>query len=249
MAGHQGAEQNHLLAALPAAELERLVPHLELSSLRLGDVLCEAGEVLEYAYFPATSIVSLRYLMESGACVEVAGVGNEGMLGIPLFMGGQNMPHHATVQTAGAAYRLKAKVLIAEFQRAESLQRSLLRYAQALFTQSAQNAACNSRHSLLQQLCRWLLSTLDRLPSNDLLMTQELIAGMLGVRREGVTEALGKLRDMGVISARRGHITVLHRSLLETQVCECYAVVKSEFERLLGEPDGDCKRKRRGPGT
>jgi len=225
--------QNHLLAALPTAEFERLLPHLELVPMRLGEVLCESGDELQHAYFPTTSIVSLHYVMESGASAEVAGVGNEGLLGISLFMGGQTTPTRAIVQTAGHGYRLRSRLLLEEFNRSGLMLRLLLRYTQALLTQIAQTAACNRHHSLSQQLCRWLLLTLDRMPSNDLIMTQELIASMLGVRREGVTEAAGKLKDLGVISYRRGHITVLDRSLLDAHVCECYEVVKNEFARLL----------------
>ena len=225
--------QNHLLAALPTAEFERLLPRLELVTLRLGEVLSESGDVLHYAYFPTTSILSLHHELESGASSEVAGVGNEGMLGIALFMGGHSTISRAIVQTAGHGYRLRADTLMQEFNRSGLMQQLLLRYTQALITHMAQNAACNRHHSVLQQLCRWLLLTLDRMPSNDLVMTQELIAGMLGVRREGVTEAAGKLRDIGAISYRRGHITVMERSLLNAQVCECYEVVKGEFSRLL----------------
>ena len=233
--GPPSPNQNHLLAALPTAEFERLLPHLELVPLRLGEVLCESGEQLQHAYFPTTAILSLHYVMESGAGAEIAGVGNEGMLGISLFMGGQTTPSQALVQTAGYAYRLKSKLLMEEFNRSGLLLRLLLRYTQALITQMAQTAACNRHHTLLQQLCRWLLLTLDRMPSADLVMTQELIAGMLGVRREGVTEAAGKLKELGVISYRRGHITVLKREGLNTQVCECYEVVKAEFARLLND--------------
>lgn len=225
--------QNHLLAALPAAEFERLLPHLELVSLRLGEVLSESGESMQYAYFPTSAILSLHYELENGASAEIAGVGNEGVLGISLFMGGQTTLSRAIVQTAGHGYRLRSQVLVEEFKRTGLMLRLLLRYTQALITHMAQTAACNRHHSVLQQLCRWLLLTLDRMPSNDLVMTQELIAGMLGVRREGITEAAGKLRDLGVISYRRGHITVLERALLNAHVCECYEVVKREFDRLL----------------
>jgi CRP-like cAMP-binding protein len=225
--------QNHLLAALPAAEFERLSPYLERVELRLGEVLSESGGTLQHAYFPTTAIVSLHYVMENGASAEVAGVGNEGMVGISLFMGGQTTLNRAVVQTAGDSYRLPSRLLMQEFNRSGLMLRLLLRYTQALITQTAQTAACNRHHSVLQQLCRWLLLTLDRMPSNDLIMTQELVAGMLGVRREGVTEAAGKLKDLGVISYRRGHITVLSRALLNDHVCECYQVVKSEFARLL----------------
>ena len=225
--------QNHLLAALPAAELERLAAHLELVQMRLGDMLYEPGGQLQYAYFPTTSIVSLHYVMESGASAEAAGVGNEGMIGISLFMGGNTTPSSAVVQTAGYGYRLKRQVLKQEFDQAGLFQRLLLRYTQALMTQMTQTAVCNRHHTIEQQLCRWLLLTLDRLPSNELIMTQELVASMLGVRREGITEAAGKLQSAGFISYRRGHISVLNRTGLECQTCECYAVVKKELSRLL----------------
>ena len=225
--------QNHLLAALPAAEFERLVAHLEPVWLPLGETLYEPGGQLRHAYFPTTAIVSLHYVMESGASSESAGVGNEGVVGVSLFMGGDTTSSSAVVQTAGDAYRLESSRLLQEFNRGGLLQRLLLRYTQALMTQMAQTAVCNRHHSVEQQLCRWLLLTLDRLPTNDLVMTQELIANMLGVRREGITEAAGKLQRAGVISYRRGHISVLHRGGLEKRVCECYAVVKKELDRLL----------------
>jgi CRP-like cAMP-binding protein len=227
--------QNHLLAALPTAEFERLLPHLEKVPLRLGEVLGESGDQVQHGYFPTTAIVSLHYVMESGASAEVAGVGNEGMVGTSLFMGGKTTLHRAVVQTAGEGYRLRSQLLMDEFNRSGQLMRLLLRYTQALMTQMAQTGACNRHHSVLQQLSRWLLLTLDRMPTNDLVMTQELIASMLGVRREGVTEAAGKLKDLGAVSYRRGHITVLDRSLLNDHVCECYEVVKSEFGRLLND--------------
>lgn len=230
-----GPNHNQLLAALPADEFERLAPHLERVPLKLGDVLYEPGGALPYAYFPASSIVSLHYVMENGSSAEVAGVGHEGMVGISLFMGGLTTLNRAVVQTAGDAWRLPPRVLMQEFNRSGFLLRLLLRYTQALIAQIAQTAACNRHHSVLQQLCRWLLLTLDRMPTNDLIMTQELVAGMLGVRREGITEAAGTLRDLGVISYRRGHITVLCRARLETHVCECYPVVKNEFARLLND--------------
>jgi CRP-like cAMP-binding protein len=233
MSNPNSPNQNHLLAALPTAEFERLLPHLELVPMLLGDVLCESSHQLEHAYFPTTAIVSLHYVMESGASAEIAGVGNEGILGISLFMGGHTTPSRTIVQTTGHGYRLPSRLLMEEFNRSGLMMRLLLRYTQALITQMAQTAACNRHHSLLQQLCRWLLLTLDRMPSNDLIMTQELIASMLGVRREGVTTAAGQLKDLGVISYRRGHITVLDRSLLDAHVCECYEVVKNEFDRLL----------------
>ena len=227
--------QNHLLAALPTAEFEALVAHLELVPMRLGQMLYEPGEQLQHAYFPTTSIVSLHYVMESGASAETAGVGNEGMLGVSLFMGGDTTPSSAVVQTAGHAYRLERRLLKQEFERGGLLQRLLLRYTQALLTQIAQTAVCNRHHSLEQQLCRWLLLTLDRLPSNELVITQELVASMLGVRREGITVAAGDLQRAGYISYRRGHIAVLNRSGLEASTCECYAVVKKELNRLLSD--------------
>jgi CRP-like cAMP-binding protein len=225
--------QNHLLAALPAEDYELLAPHLEQVKLPLGEMLYEPGDQLLHAYFPTTAIVSLHYVMESGASAESAGVGNEGVVGISLFMGGNTTPSSAVVQTAGHAYRLEGGKLVQEFNRAGLLQRLFLRYTQALMTQMSQTAACNRHHSVEQQLCRWLLLTLDRLPGNDLVMTQELIASMLGVRREGITEAAGNLQRAGVISYRRGHIAVLDRTGLEQRVCECYGVVKTELDRLL----------------
>ena len=201
--------QNHLLAALPDAEFERLAPHLELVPMLLGDTLYEPGGQLQHVIFPTTAIVSLLYVMESGASAEIAGVGNEGMLGISLFMGGDTTPSSAVVQTAGHGYRLPGKLLKEEFNRAGLMQRLLLRYTQALLTQMCQTAACNRHHSIEQQLCRWLLLTLDRLPSNELVMTQELVASALGVRREGITEAAGRLQRAGFIRYRRGHIAVL----------------------------------------
>jgi CRP-like cAMP-binding protein len=227
--------QNHILAALPAAEFERLAPHLELVPMRLGETLYEPGGQLQHVYFPTTAIVSLLYVLESGSSAEIAGVGNEGILGISLFMGGDTTPSSAVVQTAGHGYRLKAKLLKDEFNRAGLVQRLLLRYTQALLTQMCQTAACNRHHSIEQQLCRWLLLTLDRLPSNELIMTQELVAAALGVRREGITEAAGKLQRAGLIRYRRGHIAVLERSGLEAGACECYAVVKKELARLLSD--------------
>jgi CRP-like cAMP-binding protein len=229
----QSPNQNYLLAALPTAEFERITPHLELVAMPLGEVLYESGGQLQHVYFPTTAIVSLHYIMENGASAEIAGVGNEGVLGISLFMGGNTTPSRATVQTAGCGYRLKGRLMIEEFNRAGPMMRLMLRYTQALITQMSQTAVCNRHHSLEQQLCRWLLSTLDRLPSNELTMTQELIASMLGVRREGITETAGNLQRAGLISYRRGHITVLDRLGLESQACECYAVVKNEYDRLL----------------
>jgi CRP-like cAMP-binding protein len=227
--------QNHLLGALPTAEFERLAAHLKLVPMPLGEILYEPGEQLQHAYFPTTAIVSLHYVMESGASAETAGVGNEGVVGIALFMGGDTTPSSAVVKTAGRAYRLERKLLKQEFDRSGLLQRLLLRYTQALITQMTQTAACNRHHSVEQQLCRWLLSTLDRVPSNELIITQELVASMLGVRREGITEAAGKLQHAGFIRYRRGHITVLDRTGLETRACECYAVVRNELNRLLSD--------------
>jgi CRP-like cAMP-binding protein len=227
--------QNHLLAALPTEEFERLSPHLEAVALPLGEFLYEPGEQLQHAYFPTTAIVSLHYVMENGSSAEFAGVGNEGVVGISLFMGGDTTSSSAVVQTAGHAYRLQGKLLMGEFKRAGLMQRLLLRYSQALMTQMSQTAVCNRHHSIEQQLCRWLLLTLDRLPSNDLIMTQELVASMLGVRREGITEAAGNLQRAGIISYRRGHIAVLDRAGLESHVCECYAVVKKDLHRLLSD--------------
>lgn len=227
--------QNHLLAALPTAEFGRLAPHLELVPMPLGEVLYEPGEQLQHAYFPTSAIVSLHYVMESGASAATADVGHEGVVGISLFMGGDTMPSSAVVQIAGHAYRLERHLMKEEFDRGGLMQRLLLRYTQALMTQMTQTAVCNRHHSVEQQLCRWLLSTLDRVPSGQLVMTQELVASMLGVRREGITEAAGKLQHAGFIRYRRGHIAVLERSGLETRVCECYGVVKKELLRLLSD--------------
>ena len=226
-------KQNHLLDALPTSDYERLASHLELIPMRLGDVLYESGAQLRYVYFPTTSIISLLYVMEDGASAEIAIVGNEGILGISLFMGGDTTPSRAVVQSAGYGYRLRADLLKNEFGRFGPTMHLLLRYTQALITQMAQTAVCNRHHSVDQQLCRWLLLSLDRLKTNELSMTQELIANMLGVRREGVTEAAGKLQDAGLIHYRRGQISVLDRSGLEARTCECYQVVKTEFDRLL----------------
>ena len=226
-------KQNHLLAALPAAELEPLAAHLELVPMPLGAMLYEPGGQLHHAYFPTTAIVSLHYVMESGASAESAGVGNEGVVGIPLFMGGNTTPSSAVVQIKGHAFRLEGRLLKREFERAGSLQRLLLRCTQALITQMTQTAACNRHHTVEQQLCRWLLLALDRSSSSELTMTQELVANMLGVRREGITQAAGKLQEAGIISHRRGHIAVLERSGLEARACECYAVVRKELSRLL----------------
>jgi len=233
-AGHSPG-QNHLLGALPPAEFERLAAHLELVPLLLGDTLYASGGQMQYAYFPTTAIVSLLCSLRSGASAEIAGVGNEGVVGISLFMGGESTPSSAVVQTAGQAYRLPARLLKEEFQRGGLLQRLLLRYTQALLTQMFQTAACNRHHSIEQQLCRWLLLTHDRVPTHELIMTQELVAIALGVRREGVTEAAGKLQRAGYIRYRRGHIAVLDRAGLEAGACECYGVVKKEFARLLSD--------------
>ena len=228
-------EQNHLLAALPTADLERLSAHLQCVPMLLGEMLYEPGGKLQHAYFPTTSIVSLHYVTESGASAEIAGVGNEGVVGIPLFLGGDTTPSSAMVQTAGHAYRLERRLLKQEFDRAGTLFHHLLRYTQALLTQMAQTAVCYRHHSLEQQLCRWLLATLDRIPSGELVMTQELVASMLGVRREGITEAAGRLQQDGFISYRRGHISILDRVGLEARSCECYAVVKKEVSRLMDD--------------
>jgi len=225
--------QNHLLDALLNAEYNRLFPNLELIQMPLGEAIYESGGKLKHVYFPTTSIVSLLYVMEDGASAEIAVVGNEGILGISLFMGGETTPSRAVVQSAGYGYRLKAQLLKNEFNRAGPVMRLLLRYTQALITQMAQTAVCNRHHSVEQQLCRWLLLSLDRLASDELTMTQELIANMLGVRREGVTEAAGKLQRAGLIDYSRGRILVLDRPRLEERVCECYQVVKTEFDRLL----------------
>jgi CRP-like cAMP-binding protein len=227
------ATQNHLLAALPAADFARLLPDLELIPMPLGWAVYESGGQMHYLYFPTTSIVSLLYVMESGASAEIAVAGNEGLVGISLFMGGESTPSRAVVQSGGDGYRLKANALKREFSTGGHLQHLALRYTQALITQMAQTAVCNRHHSVDQQLCRWLLLSLDRMENSELVMTQELIANMLGVRREGVTEAAGKLQKDGVIQYSRGRISVLSRAKLEARVCECYAVVRKEYERLL----------------
>ena len=225
-------KSNQLLAALPAADLQRWLPKLEPVSLVLGEVLYESGATLSHVYFPTSAIVSLLYVMENGASAEIAVVGCEGLVGISLFMGGESTPSRAVVQSAGRGLRLPSMTIKSEFKRAPVLH-LLLRYTQALITQMAQTAVCNRHHSLDQQLCCWLLLSLDRLPGNELVMTQELIANMLGVRREGVTEAAGNLQKAGLIEYRRGHLTVLDRPGLERRTCECYAVVKAEYDRLL----------------
>jgi CRP-like cAMP-binding protein len=233
MSGHHKPRQNHLLDALSPAARERLYPQLELVEMPLGKVLYESGDVLRHVYFPTDCIVSLLYVMEDGASAEIAVVGNEGLIGIALFMGGETTTNRAIVQSAGYAYRLLGQRFKDEFHRYGEMQILLLRYTQALITQMAQTAVCNRHHSVDQQLCRWLLLSLDRLSSNELTMTQELIANMLGVRREGVTEAAGKLQKLGVIEYSRGKIAVLDRPKLEQLCCECYAVVKKETDRLL----------------
>ena len=230
-------QQNHLLAALSPAERERLYPHLRLVAMPLGRVLYESGDRLRHVYFPTNAIVSLLYVMADGASAEISVVGNDGLIGIALFMGGETTPSRAIVQSAGYAYRLIGQQLKDEFHRNGGVQLLLLRYTQSLITQMAQTAVCNRHHSVDQQLCRWLLLSLDRLSVNQLTMTQELIANMLGVRREGVTEAAGKLQKLGVIEYSRGQITVLDRPKLEQLCCECYAVVKKEGDRLLPRLD------------
>ena len=249
--------ENHLLAALPSDELEQLLPALEQVTLPVGKMLYEPGEQLSHAYFPTTSIISLHYVIESGASAESAGVGNEGMVGVSLFMGGNTTTSSAVVQTAGHAYRMDRRRLKEEFERGGALQKLLLRYTQALMTQMSQTAVCNRHHVVEQQLCRWLLLTLDRLvPSEtaanssysaqpaltELVITQELIANMLGVRREGITEAAGRLQTAGIIRYRRGHIAVLQRDGLEQRVCECYGVVKKEIARLLTDVGSSSRR-------
>ncbi len=233
--------QNHILDSLSATEYNRLSPLLELVALSLGEVIYEPGDELRYAYFPISCIVSMLYVMESGAPAEIAMIGNDGIIGVSLFMGGGTMPNRAVVRTAGYAYRLRAELLLQAFNRAGgcrngALHELLLRYTQGLITQIAQTSVCNRHHFVDQQLCRWLLSSLDRLPSNELIITQELIANMLGVRREGVTEAARKLQQAGLIDCRRGRITVLDRPGLEARTCECYHVVKTEHDRLLPSP-------------
>jgi CRP-like cAMP-binding protein len=227
------AKMNHLLAALPAAEWERWQHQLERVQMPLGQVLYESGGTLTHAYFPTTAIFSLLYVMENGASAEIAVAGNEGMVGISLFMGGGSTPSRAVVQSAGQGFRVRSQFIKEEFDHAGAVMHLLLRYTQALITQMSQTAVCNRHHSLDQQLCRWLLLSLDRLQGNELVMTQELIANMLGVRREGVTEGALRLQAAGLIRYARGHITVLDRAGLESRTCECYAVVKKEYGRLL----------------
>lgn len=225
--------RNHLLAVLPEEEYQRLLPDLELTTLPLGWAVYEADRPQSFVYFPTTAIISLLYVMEDGASAEIAVAGNDGLVGIALFMGGETTPSRAVVQSAGHGYRLKASAFKREFAGGGALQNLALRYTQALITQMAQTAVCNRHHLLEQQLCRWLLLSLDRLPGNELTMTQELIANMLGVRREGVTEAAGALQEAGLIHYKRGRIWVVDRPGLESRVCECYAVVKREYDRLL----------------
>jgi CRP-like cAMP-binding protein len=226
-------KDNQLLAALPPLEWDRWLPQLERVNLPLGQVVYESGRTLSHVYFPTTAIVSLLYVMENGASAEIAVVGHEGVVGISLFMGGESTPSRAVVQSAGEGWRLRAAAIKEEFNRSHPVMHLLLRYTQALITQMAQTAVCNRHHSLDQQLCRWLLLSLDRLPGNELVMTQELIANMLGVRREGVTDAALKLQKLGLIRYARGHITVLDRTALAARTCECYGVVKKEYDRLL----------------
>jgi len=233
MSSLHSPKQNHLLDALPAEDYARLLPDLELVAMPLGWAIYESGSHMDHVYFPTTSIVSLLYVTENGASAEIAITGNEGLIGISLFMGGESTPSRAVVQSGGDGYRLKEGVLKREFALGGHLQHLALRYTQALITQMSQTAVCNRHHSVDQQLCRWLLLSLDRLQGNELRMTQELISNMLGVRREGVTEAAGKLQAAGLIHYSRGKITVLDRPGLEQRVCECYAVVKKEFDRLL----------------
>ncbi|WP_434777948.1 Crp/Fnr family transcriptional regulator [Neisseria sp. Ec49-e6-T10] len=226
-------QKNHLLEALPIEAQNRLASHLEPISMPLGMVLYESGDIPNYVYFPTDAIVSLLYVMENGASAEIAVIGNEGFVGVSIFMGGESTINRAVVQSAGFAYRIAKQKFNEEFNRYGDMLRLMLRYTQALITQMSQTAVCNRHHSIEQQLCRWLLLSLDRLPDNQLFMTQELIANMLGVRRGGVTEAAGKLQKLGIIEYNRGHITVLNRALLEQLCCECYAVVKKETDRLL----------------
>jgi CRP-like cAMP-binding protein len=233
MLGVASPQQNHILDALPEAERERLFPHLRLVELPLGLVLYEAGDVLRHMYFPTDSIVSLLYVLQDGSSAEICVVGNDGVIGVALFMGGETTTSRAIVQSGGFAYRLTGRRLKREFERQGETMHILLRYTQALITQMAQTAVCNRHHTVDQQLCRWLLLSLDRLPDNEVAMTQELIANMLGVRREGVTDAAGKLQKLGVISYKRGVIKVLDRDLLQKLSCECYGVVKKETDRLL----------------
>ena len=233
MATRPDPRQNHLLAALPVADWERWLPALEPVDMPLGEVLYESGVAMTHVYFPTTSIASLLYVLEDGASAEIAVVGNEGIVGISLFMGGETTPSRSVVQSAGQGFRMRAQLLKDEFNRSGPVLHLLLRYTQALITQMAQTAVCNRHHSLDQQLCRWLLLSVDRLQEPELVMTQELIANMLGVRREGVTAAAVSLQRAGLINYKRGHITVIDRAGLERRTCECYGVVKKEYDRLL----------------
>ena len=235
-------QDNQLLRALPPASLEALLPYLEGVPMPLGMAVYESGGEQRYVYFPTSSIVSMLYVLADGSSAEIAVTGNEGVVGISLFMGGQTTPSRAVVQSAGHGFRLQADVLRQEFEAGGPLQHLLLRFTQALITQMTQTAVCNRHHSVHQQLCRWLLLSLDRLPGNELVMTQELIANMLGVRREGVTEAAGKLQADGLIRYSRGRIEVIARKRIEACVCECYAVVKKEYDRLLQQPKGEISR-------
>lgn len=228
-----GPRKNQLLAALPEPELQRWLPHLEYVDMRLGEVLYEAGSILSHVYFPTTAIVSLLYVMQNGESAEIAVVGNDGVVGISLFMGGDSTSSRALIQSAGGAYRLSAQLMKEEFDRGGPVLHLLLRYTQALITQMVQTAACNRHHSLDQQLCRWLLLSLDRLQGTDMMMTQDLIANMLGVPRDGATEGALKLQTAGLINYTQGRIRVLDRGGLEKRTCECYAVVKKEYDRLL----------------
>lgn len=241
MSGAVCPQKNNLLNVLPPAVQQRLFPYLTLVDMPLGKVLYESGDKLKDVYFPTDSIVSLLYVMENGSSAEIAVVGNEGLIGIALYMGGESTPSRAIVQSAGYAYQLSGTRLKEEFNKNSDLQHLLLRYTQSLITQMAQTAVCNRHHTIDQQLCRWILLSLDRIPDGELVMTQELIANMLGVRREGVTESAGKLQKLGVIKYRRGHITVLDRPALEALCCECYEVVKRETDRLLPRPNDDNK--------
>ncbi|HEY6529851.1 MAG TPA: Crp/Fnr family transcriptional regulator [Cellvibrionaceae bacterium] len=225
--------QNHLIAALTKPEIDRLTARMQLVDLKLGEKIYDPGQPLHYAYFPTTSIISLHYVTENGASAEAAGVGSEGIVGVPLFLGGNSTPSSAIVQIAGQAYRLEASILKAEFNCGQMMQKVLLRYAQALMTQMFQTAVCNRHHSVEQQLCRWLLLTVDRVATDELAMTQELVGNMLGVRRESITQAASLLQTAGCIRYRRGHIAVLDRKKLESRVCECYGVVKQEINRLM----------------
>ncbi len=233
---HNDPKQNHLLAALPAPDYARLLPELEFIQMPLEWALCESGSHMKYVYFPTTSLVSLLYVMEDGSSGEIAVTGNEGLVGISLFMGGESATTRAVVTSAGSGYRLKSNILKREFALGGQLQHLSLRFTQALIAQMSQTAVCNRHHTLDQQLCRWLLLSMDRLPGNEIVMTQELIANMLGVRREGVTEAAGNLQRDGLINYRRGHITIVNRPKLEHRVCECYAVVKKEYDSILTPP-------------